>query len=175
MLARFSVKKSQVHVEVRPDVFNNIWKGVHLGAVYSLWGAPGCGKSTLMMQICRSMLKQGYKGVIVDVEKAINSNQQENFGLSPFVESEDLFLVTCTNFKEFEEVVLALPGSGMSFIAVDSLTMIRAYVKEDLTVEDIRPGIKSLQESAVLNKLKDICYSNDIACFLLNHAEPTFR
>ena len=94
---------------------------------------------------------------------------------SEFVESGDLIILTCSDFKEFEEIVMALPDSGLSFFVADSMSIIRAYVKAELTVEDIRPGIKSMQESTVLGKLKDICHRYDIAAFLLNHARANIQ
>ena len=58
---------------------------------------------------------------------------------------------------------------------IDSVSMVRAYTPIEMRIEDIRPGLKSMQESTVLNKLKDVCYYNKIGVILLAHARANIQ
>jgi RecA/RadA recombinase len=121
------------------------------------------------------MLKQGYKGIFLDVEKALNESQLETFGLQEFVADRSLIILPISDMLQYEEIVDSLTHSDINFMVVDSQTMVGAYTEKDRKITDVRPGIKSLQESQVLKKLKDIIYEKEIAVFLLCHARANIQ
>jgi recombination protein RecA len=172
---KFSAKRQLPCDEIKPLVLNDLWAGFHEGAVYSIWAEKGAGKSTLTFQVLRSLCKQGKKGVFVDIEKAFNEFQQESFGLKEYIDNGQLTVLTCSNWKDYEEIVEALDESGMNFFVTDSITMIMAYTPKTLKVEDVRPGLKAQQAASVLGKLKDIAYNNEIGTILLYHARANIQ
>lgn len=175
VISKFSVKKSQPVYDIRPDALNKAWGKVHLGTLYGMWAMEGAGKTTITAQAMVSLLKQGLKGIFIDVEKAFNENQQTAFKLKEYVDNGDLLVVTVKNFAELEEVVLALPGSGLNFLCIDSWSAVKPYTDAGLRVTDVRPGLSALQESFMINKLKEICYMEDIAGFVLAHARANIQ
>lgn len=176
VVQKFSAKKTLPRHDIRPQVLNDLWNGFHLGAIYSIWAEKGAGKSTLTFQVLRSLCKKGLRGVFVDVEKAFNEYQQQTFGLTEYIESGDLIVLTASNWKDYEDIVVALDGEeGIDFFVTDSVTMLMAYTPKELRVEDVRPGLKAQQAASVLGKLKDIAYNNEIGTILLYHARANIQ
>lgn len=175
VIQKFSAKRELPAHEIKPQVLNDFWGGFHLGALYSIWGEKGCGKSSLTFQVIKSLCKKGLKGIFVDVEKAFNDFQQRSFGLDSFVESGQLLVVTVSNWKDYEEIILAMDGEDIDFFVTDSISMIMAYTPKELKVEDVRPGLKAQQAASVLGKLKDIAYRNEIGTILLYHARANIQ
>lgn len=169
MLTKFDVNLEKPRYEIRPLVLNDLWNGIHLGYLYSLWGDAGCGKTTIAIQVIRSLLQQGLQGVIVDVEKALNSVQLESFGLKKYVDEKRLFIVSCNNWEEFESIILSTRGAGINFLLVDSVTMLQMSIADDMSVKDVRPGLRSQQEKFVITKLKNLAFDENIACLLISH------
>ncbi len=127
--------------------------------------------TSVCLQIVKRRLKDGTKCVIVDVEKSINDFQLESFGLKSYKESGDLLILTCTFFNEFEEIMMGIADSGeYKLVLVDSISAIQPYVAKGLTVEDIRPGIRALQSSQVINKIKAAFYQKEIASLMIFQA-----
>lgn len=175
VLQKFSAKRELPKHEIKPQVLNDLWGGFHLGAIYSIWAEKGAGKSTLTFQVLKSLCKKGLRGVFVDVEKAFNEFQQETFGLREYIENGQLMVLTVSNWKDYEEIVMALDGEDVDFFVTDSITMIMAYTPKELKVEDVRPGLKAQQAASVLGKLKDISYRNEIGTILLYHARANIQ
>lgn len=175
VLQKFAAKRELPQHEIKPQVLNDLWGGFHLGAIYSIWAEKGAGKSTLTFQVLKSLCKKGLKGVFVDIEKAFNEFQQQVFGLTEFIDNGQLVVLTVNNWKEYEEIVMALDGEDIDFFVTDSITMIMAYTPKELKVEDVRPGIKAQQAASVLGKLKDIAYRNEIGTILLYHARANLN
>lgn len=143
--------------------------GITPGYCYGIYGIPGAGKTTIIMQAMRSLLKQGKRGIYVDVEKSFNSGQSKSFKLDEFIQSGALCVLTIGNFSELDRLITALIAnkSGIDFVVIDTITMARASVKNELKVEDVRPGLHAQQASFILNKLKDGFFRNNIASVVI--------
>ena len=119
---QFAVRKETPSIKVSPDVFNELWGGVHLGSVYSLWGEgrmwkihhPHHPDNTLHVKTRVS------KEPSLMWRKQSTNHSRSALEFREFVESGDLIILTCSDFKEFEEIVMALPESGLSFFVADS-------------------------------------------------------
>lgn len=181
MAKKVTATFSEVMSKYASSVFDNVEKhstgiraidkllngGIVNGYMYYFFGTPGAGKSTIVFQIIRTRLKQLVKSgsdkqvVFIDVEKAFNERQQECFGLREFVESGKLVHLVIGNMSELDDIVSALVednGANVDMVAIDSTTMLRPVTKQELRVEDVRPGIHALQMSFMLSKIKDSFY-----------------
>jgi len=175
LVSKFKARDNQTRYEIKPAAMNSAWDGFHLGSMYAIWAEAGGGKSTITLQIIRSLCKQGLKGVFIDAEHALNENQQRDFKVKEYVDNGQLIVLGISNFKELEDIVLTLPDSGMNFVVIDSITMVRPYTPNEVRVEDVRPGLTSLQAAQVLNKLKDIAYNCSIGVIMIAHARANIQ
>ena len=97
------------------DDFDRVLGGGFVpGGVYLLGGQPGIGKSTLLLQVCGKMTKQGAPVLYISGEESEAQIAMRAGRLG--VLSEDLILV-CTS--DIAGALEALPG--MSFMVVDSV------------------------------------------------------
>jgi len=173
VLAKFSKEKELTQVTIEPTIINDLWRGVHLGAVYSAWGIAGSGKSSIFLQVIRSLLSQGMTGVFVDVEKTLNTFQQECFGIKEFVDSGSLHILQgLKSFDELEELINVLPNMGISFIVIDSWTDLEEAIDKDKdkSILDKRPMSRAQQEGPIFKLLRNTCFDSGIAAFLVMHA-----
>lgn len=172
ILQKYAVKQEFEMHDIGIDVFNELWGGgVVQGFMYGFYATPGAGKTTICLQMIKRRLKDGWKCLIVDIEKSINDFQLETFGLKDYVENGQLVLTTVSNMKEYEELMMAVAESAeFQLVLVDSVTAIQPYVAKGLTVEDIRPGLRALQISAIQNKVKSQFYLAGITSFMIFQA-----
>lgn len=178
LLEVYGLDKPTAFVDSGVDVLNEIWGGgCAAGSSYSLWGPAGCGKSTLSAQVARSFCRQGKKVVLLDSERAWNDKQLESFGLSQFKSGGLLFHLTVRDYSELEEICKALSDSddGVSLVIIDSISEIEAFADKGLTVRDCRPGVKALQASFVLPRIKRWFADSDICSLWLFHARANMQ
>lgn len=164
ILSKYAANKEEEVIPTGIDSIDSLLGGgLTPGYTFGFWGTPGAGKSTVCLQILKNFCKQGKKCAVIDVEKSISQKQQESFGIDKYVADGTLVILACSFINEYEEIMTALINSQeFSLIMVDSVTFLQPYVKQGLTVEDIRPGIKSLQISQVGPKLKAASYNNGV-------------
>lgn len=177
IFAKYATNKELAMVPISVDALNAVWGGgIALGYMYSMWGEAGCGKSTLAMQIVKSFCKKGKRVLIIDIEKAMNELQLKAFGLYEYTLDGTLVILTVVNFGELEEIVDAVIESGeFSLVVLDSETAVNPVTPAGLKVTDVRPGLRSQQESFVLNKMKNGFYSKGIASLVLFHARANIQ
>jgi len=163
-------------VSTNIDCLDDQWGGgVHLGYCYSLWGPAGCGKSTLALQVVKAFCKKGKKVVALDVEKAMNDRQIDTFGLREFVDNGTFVILPIDTYAEWEDVMDGIIEDGtISLMLVDSETMTKVSLPQELRVTDVRPAIKAAQGSFILNKMKSMFYHHRIASIVLFHARANF-
>lgn len=148
------------------------------GYCYSFYGEPGAGKTSILLQAVRHLLKQGKKVMILDVEKALNQWQLESFKLSEYVANGQLTILVVGNTSELDDVITVLSNSeqgAVDFLLVDSITSIREVASTDLRVEDVRPGLNARQMSFLLGKMKDGFYRNGICSILIAQARANIE
>lgn len=172
LLQEYSTQREFEMSDTGIEVFNELWGGglVH-GFMYGFYATPGCGKTTLCLQLLRRRLKEGEKCCIVDIEKSINDFQLETFGLTEYRDNGQLIIVTMTMFNEYEKFMMALADNGeYTCVLVDSVSAIQPYIPKGTSVEDIRPGIRALQASAVQSKIKSAFYNKGIVSLMIFQA-----
>lgn len=157
-------------------VLNDLWGGgIFPGYMYSLWAEPGGGKSTLTIQVAKSLCRKSLRVLWLDSEKALNPNQIESFGLKQYVDNGTFILFTISNYEDLEKCVEAASNEDIALVVVDSESMLRAVTPQDQKVTDVRPGLKALQSSHVLNKAKDLFYKSGIASIIIFHARANIN
>lgn len=151
--------------------------GLCPGGMYALWGPPGSFKSTIALQIAKSYCKRGEKVVFVDVEKALNLNQQEAFGVRKYVEDGTLIHVTVDTYVQVDELCMAVASdsSDIKLVIVDSETQLLPKIGEDAVVDSNQPGLKAKQGSVWLNKMKSSFYYKGITSIILCHARANLN
>jgi len=176
VISKYATKTSPPEYEIRPAVLNSLWSNFHLGSMYALWAPEGAGKTTLTAQAIRHLAGvHKLKGLVVDVEKALNENQQMAFKIKEFVDNGTITIVTCMNFLELEEILMSLPGSDIKWVMIDSWSAVKPYTPDGMKVSDIRPGLQAQQEGTVISKLKQICYNSEIGAIILAHARANIQ
>lgn len=163
-------------ISVDPEVFNDLWGGgIATGFMYSLWADAGVGKSTLALQAARSFCKKGLKVLFVDVEKALNPWQKETFKLTKYEEDGLFYHVEATNYKEAEDICMSLTGDVINLVVIDSISGLTPAIPKELSVDEVRPGLRAQQESFFLNKIKNYFYSEKISSIVLFHARANIN
>lgn len=147
--------------------------GLVPGQCYAFYGEPGAGKTSLLLQTIRYLLKCGKRVMVLDVEKALNHWQLDCFKLQEYVDNGQLTILSIGNVSEFDDVITVLSNSApgtIDYLMVDSITSIREYASTDLRVEDVRPGLNARQMSFLLSKLKDGFFRTNICSLLIAQA-----
>lgn len=160
-----------------PDLDKILGGGIARPYMLSMWGDPGAGKSSVVFQIIKSVLDQkassGGKVVFLDVEKALNERQAECFKLQKYIDSGNLIVLVVDSIRDAEIVVdsiVAGNGSDVVLFVIDSTTALAPFTKQELTVEDVRPGLHALQITHVINKMKNGFYACNVASILICQA-----
>lgn len=176
LVSVYGQTEPDIAVSTGVDVLDHQWGGgVYLGYQIALWGERGSGKSTLAAQVCRSFCRQGRKVVYLDSERALNSRQQEAFGLAKYVDSGEFTRLKVNNLSELEQMAKIISESDVSLVVVDSISQIEAWADKDISVQDMQIGVKARQQGFVLPRIKAWFSDANIASILLFHARANFN
>lgn len=171
VLAKYQVEPE---IEMIPTGIANLdtilGGGIALGYCYGLYGEPGAGKSSLCFQIIKSLCKQGLKCLMIDVEKSINKNQLDSFGLSTYREQGLLSVVSLTYYNELEEVIKAVSESDYKVVLLDSISAVVPYIDKNSNATLMQIGIRARQASNLMMQLKSWFYSAKIASLIIFQA-----
>lgn len=172
ILARFSQERPQKFTSTGSIALDALFGGgICHGSMYCLWGAQGSGKSTISFQIAKKMCKSGEKVAFLDVEKALNKNQQDAFGLTEFIESGLFTIFYPDTYDDIYQIGKALADSEeYRLVIVDSETQTSEVLPGDVDITSMQPGQKARQSERVLKALKSLFYYKDIASIWLCHA-----
>jgi recombination protein RecA len=174
LVSQYSAEREEVLEPTGLRVIDDlIGGGVCPGSMYAIWGVQGSGKSTIALQIAKSYLRRGDKVMWIDVEKALNVNQQKAFGVRDFVLEGSLLHVTAATYAEADELTSAVAADdelNVKLVVIDSESMLLPKIGAEQSVTDAQPGQKARQCSLWLTKVKDSFYKKGIACIVLSHA-----
>lgn len=174
LISQYSAEKDDVMIPTGVLTLDYLFGGgLNPGSLYSFWGVQGSGKTSVALQISRSYCKRGDKVLWIDVEKALNKNQQEAFGVRKYVEDGTFIHVTANTYVDADKLTTAVAddkGANIKLVVVDSETMLLTKVADDQAVDDNQPGQKARQASVWLNKMKVQFYEAGITGIVLSHA-----
>lgn len=174
LINQYSAEKEDEFIPTGIQTIDDmIGGGICPGGMYGMWGPQGSGKSTVAAQILKSFCKRGDRCMWIDVEKALNKNQQEAFGLRQYVEDGTLIHVTASTYVEADDLTMAVANDSdmnIKLVVVDSESMLMAKIADDQRVDDNQPGQKARQCSVWLTKVKNAFFKKGIAIIVLFHA-----
>jgi len=140
-----------------PEFDRVVGGGVVPGSMVLLGGAPGIGKSTLMLQVAAGLCAKGQTGLYVSGEESLQQVKDRAHRLN--VRAEKLSLVSET---ELSKMTAAIDKVRPTFCVIDS---IQTTYREDMTSA---PGsVGQVRECAA--ELLRIAKSRGMTVFILGH------
>ena len=139
-----------------PELDRVLGGGLVKGSMTLIGGDPGIGKSTLLLQVCNHMAKQGRKVLYISGEESM---QQIRIRAQRLDTLQDLYLLCETNLELIEEV---LRRETPEVVVIDSIQTM--YVEEITSA----PGsVSQVREATAL--LLRIAKGLGISVFLVGH------
>jgi len=131
--------------------------GVVEGSVVLIGGAPGIGKSTLLLQVCGVLSKKGKKVLYVSAEESAQQTKLRADRLGN--EGDELYIVSETNLDVvFEHVKKIAPD----IVVIDSIQVL--YLEE---ISSASGSVSQVRECA--GRLTILAKNSGIAVFLVGH------
>lgn len=150
-------------------VLDNILKGgFELGSIVQLVSESGMGKSTIAMQIAKSLCEQDYNLLYLDCEGSISRELMESTGVKEYL-NKRFFYVKESTFNQVEKTLDKFINTDeISFVIVDSIAGIinEAFINLDKTISittnntgySSRPLVLFMQKYNSIAKTKNICF-----------------
>ena len=131
--------------------------GIVRGSLVLVGGDPGIGKSTILLQVCRSLTERGIRTVYVSGEESLSQIRMRADRLGTF--SGNLYLLCETDLESVEETLLRMKPE---VVVIDSIqTMFRPEVSS-------APGsVSQVREATAL--LMQLAKKEGIAIFIVGH------
>ena len=139
-----------------PELDRVLGGGLVKGSMTLIGGDPGIGKSTLLLQVCNHMAKQGRKVLYISGEESM---QQIRIRAERLDTLQDLYLLCETNLELIEEV---LRRDTPEVVVIDSIQTM--YVEE---VTSAPGSVSQVREATAL--LLRIAKGLGISVFLVGH------
>ena len=139
-----------------PELDRVLGGGLVKGSMTLIGGDPGIGKSTLLLQVCNHMAKQGRKILYISGEESM---QQIRIRAERLDTLQDLYLLCETNLELIEEV---LRRDTPEVVVIDSIQTM--YVEE---ISSAPGSVSQVREATAL--LLRIAKGLGISVFLVGH------
>ncbi|MBP5253988.1 MAG: DNA repair protein RadA [Lachnospiraceae bacterium] len=131
--------------------------GIVQGSLVLVGGDPGIGKSTILLQVCRSLAERGTKVLYISGEESLKQIKMRAVRLGAF--AGDVRMAAETNLADIRELIEA---EKPEVVVVDS---IQTLYREDVSGA---PGsVSQVRECA--NVLLQVAKTEGIAVFLVGH------
>lgn len=131
--------------------------GIVQGSLVLVGGDPGIGKSTLLLQVCRNLAKQGERVLYISGEESLQQIKIRAERIGTFADS--LKLLCETNLESIREVI---EREKPQFVVIDS---IQTMYNEEVTSA---PGsVSQVREST--GALMQIAKGKGISVFIVGH------
>ena len=158
------VKLEQVSIEEQdristgyPELDRVLGSGIVAGSLVLVGGDPGIGKSTLLLQMCRNLARDGHRVLYISGEESLKQIKMRASRIGT-ISGELLFLCE-TNLDTIEE---AIRETKPEIVIIDS---IQTMFREDVTSA---PGsVSQVREST--NVLMQIAKGMGISVFIVGH------
>ena len=140
-----------------PELDRVLGSGIVAGSLVLVGGDPGIGKSTLLLQMCRNLARDGHRVLYISGEESLKQIKMRASRIGT-ISGELLFLCE-TNLDTIEE---AIRETKPEIVIIDS---IQTMFREDVTSA---PGsVSQVREST--NVLMQIAKGMGISVFIVGH------
>lgn len=153
-------------------------QGLPKGASILLWAEPGCGKTTLIVDIALRLLKMHKKKKVPFkvLYLAVEGSRQllYSMGAGPYIESKDFFYVeqplTWQNVEVFYDAVLKGHPlyKDVKMIVIDSVQNVLSKANLEKSVQDGDFGTRSKERTNFYSKYLPLCKSLGVTNFLVS-------
>lgn len=153
-------------------------KGLPMGSSTLLWALPGCGKTTVVADVCKRLIKKNkamgepFKVLYLDVEDS--TGLITAMGLDEFEKTKDFLHVRkrlCwRNVETFYDAVLQGYGDykNVKLIVIDSVNSVLSDQNMKNSVADGDYGTKSRERSAFYSKYLPLCKEKGVSSFFIS-------
>jgi DNA repair protein RadB len=122
--------------------------GIECGAVTQIYGEPGCGKTTLCLQLACNCVIEGKKAVYIDTE-SVSMERLEQIG-GPDLKYSDILFSRPYSLDEQEKLVRnAVKVSGAGIVIVDTINMYHRLKYHEAPDECKAPMLRQLETLSV--------------------------
>lgn len=136
---------------------NLLGGGVVRGSLTLMGGAPGIGKSTLLLQVVRAIGNAHNKVLYVSGEESLNQIKLRAMRIGDF--SSDVKFISDTNM---DAIIKTIIKTNPSFVVIDSIQTMA------MNIDDRIPG-SITQVRACTNAIFRICKNYNISAFVIGH------
>lgn len=149
-------EENRIHTQI--EEFDRVLGGgIVPGSLTLVGGDPGIGKSTLLLQVCRQLAKNGQKILYISGEESLSQIKMRGTRLGEF--SQNLYLLCETDLDQIEVAITKLKPD---VVVIDSIqTMMKDGVSS-------APGSVSQVREATACFLQ-IAKSQNISIFIVGH------
>lgn len=192
----FNLMRETEQIHFKNPVLNGLFYNEYVdkkGNKKETWGIPkrsvvqfvaesGVGKSTLVIQMCKELLEQGYNIAYIDTEKGVNTNMLTGIGIEEYIQNKNTkkggYFTTFieTDCDRINKLVQKLAETKIfQFIAIDSIGAMESglYKVGAGSVDNQKVGGDSKAVKAVLKTINSISASTGITFILVNHLMQT--
>lgn len=121
--------------------------GIPAGAISSISGLPGCGKSLFTLSVCRDVCNRGGRVAYFDTENKISKKAIKMMGLSDMSDEDgplfNHYTIIDNNLEEMIQKIIEFSESGyFKMVVVDSVDVLMADEMEERDIHDTKrmPG-----------------------------------
>lgn len=136
---------------------NLLGGGIVCGSLTLMGGAPGIGKSTLLLQVVKALGDKGIKALYVSGEESLNQIKQRAVRIGKF--NDNIRFISDTNM---DAVIKTLIKERPSFVVIDSIQTMA------MNLEDKIPGSITQVRACTLSLFR-ICKEYNISAFIVGH------
>ena len=153
-------------------------KGLPIGSSILLWASPGCGKTTLVVDMCKRLItshkakNEEFKVLYIDAEGSkelmIKMNMGEFIRSKDFIHLEQSF--RWRQIEPFFDAVLEGKGAyaGVKLIVIDSANSILSDSNEEKSVADAEFGTRAKERSNFYSKYLPKCKEAGVNVVLIS-------
>lgn len=176
ILKQYSADREQKFLKTGVIPFDLMFemKGLPLGVMGHFYSDAGFGKSTLLLNICKNLAKQGHQCWYAAIEP--NNKLASDMGLTKPGVSENFFLLDIQTYAELEEVTKSFLESEAELLIIDSITAATPSKQAtgEMGIEDPNMAIDARIRSNYLKVYGGMLKRYDKAIIYITHARANF-
>ena len=154
-------------------------KGIPVGGSILIWAEPACGKTTLIADMCKRLLKnyrakgEPFKILYIDVEGS--RDLLDSIGLEPYVDKELTYIDRSVRWRQvgdiYDKIVQKKSGyEDFKLVIIDSVNYILSDSNEEKSIADAEFGTKAKERSNFYSKYLPKCREAGVTSIFISQA-----